>query len=98
MNRSENTIFDDSMNNSTPQVENNSQTTTLERTSTPVPIAIDSAPDQNHCSSELRTSMPASPRDERSPSWEQQTNTNSNSADNDANDSEVLVMQNLIEK
>lgn len=91
LNSSDNTTFDNSMNNSTTQAQNVSESTSPERTSTPVPIA--ESTDQNHCDQDQRasTAEPESPVGEKSPSWEQQTNTNSNSADNDANDSEVIV-------
>lgn len=78
------------MNNSIAPAQNDSQTTSPDRTSTPVPAA--EPIDHNHCSNDVKTSTtssPASPGGDKSPSWEQQTNTNSNSADNDANDSDV---------
>lgn len=88
MNSSENTTFDNSMNNSIAPAQNDSQTTSPDRTSTPVPAA--EPIDHNHCSNDVKTtSSPASPGGDKSPSWEQHTNTNSNSADNDANDSDV---------
>lgn len=89
MNSSENTTFDNSMNNSITPAQNDSQPTSPDRTSTPVPAA--DPTDHNHCSNDVKTSTtsaPASPGREKSPSWEPQTNTNSNDA-NDANDSDV---------
>ncbi|XP_031616444.1 bromodomain adjacent to zinc finger domain protein 2B isoform X2 [Contarinia nasturtii] len=85
MNSTENTVFDNSMNDS--QAQDSSRVASPDRTSTPAP-SIDSN-DQNHCINELRPPPTPSPGREKSPSWEQQQiNTNSNSADNDAIDSE----------
>lgn len=87
MNSTENTAFDNSMNDS--QAQDSSRVASPDRTSTPAP-SIESN-DQNHCINELRPPPTPSPGREKSPSWEQhQINTNSNSADNDAIDSEVI--------
>lgn len=86
MNSTENAAaFEHSMNDS--QAQDSTQIASPDRTSTPAP-SVDSN-DQNHCINELRPPRTPSPGREKSPSWEQQTNINSNSVDNDGIDSEV---------
>lgn len=84
MNSTENAIFENSMNNSSVQNQ------PPDRTSTPLPNAVD-ATDQNHCTNESQLTM--SPSREKSPSWDQhQSNTNASTTDNDTLDSEVRII------
>lgn len=80
MNSTENAIFENSMNNTSAQNQ------LPDRTSTPLPNAVDTIVDQNHCTNESTMS----PTREKSPSWDQQqSNTNASTTDNDTLDSEV---------
>lgn len=84
MNSTENTMFENSMSNSITQVQDTTQVTSPDRTSTPVSMS--ESNDQNHMNEHRASPTPTSPGREKSPTWEQQQ---SNTTDNDTVDSEV---------